>query len=121
MSEIATVGLDLARNVFQVHGSDDAAQKAEAGSGSGFLRADANLRRCHGNLRCTLHYGLLLLKRWNGYQARKRIETGTRSLKGCAERISVKQPDNQTAKIQICVAFGNRFNDLGTAEIIRLI
>jgi hypothetical protein len=36
------------------------------------------------------------------------------------ERISAKDPDRQTAEIQIRVALMNRFNALGTAEIVRV-
>jgi hypothetical protein len=35
------------------------------------------------------------------------------------ERIAARHPDSQTAEIQIRVALINRFNSLGTAEIIR--
>ena len=43
-----------------------------------------------------------------------------RCLKAFGERISARDPDRQTAKIQICVALINRFNALGTAEIVRV-
>ena len=35
------------------------------------------------------------------------------------ERISARDPDRQTAKIQIRIALLNRFSALGTAEIVR--
>ena len=43
-----------------------------------------------------------------------------RCLKAFAERIAARDPDRQTAEIQIRVALMNRFNALGTAEIVRL-
>ncbi len=36
------------------------------------------------------------------------------------ERIGARHPDRQTAEIQIRVALINRFNALGTAEIVRM-
>ena len=36
------------------------------------------------------------------------------------ERISARDPDRQTAEIHIRIAFMNRFNALGTAEIVRV-
>lgn len=36
------------------------------------------------------------------------------------ERIAARDPDRQTAEIQICIALMNRFSALGTAEIIRV-
>ena len=41
-------------------------------------------------------------------------------LKAFGERITARHPDSQTAEIQIRVALINRFNSLGTAEIIRV-
>ena len=43
-----------------------------------------------------------------------------RCLKTFAERIAARQPDRQTAEIQIRVALINRFNALGMAEIVRV-
>lgn len=43
-----------------------------------------------------------------------------RSLNPFGERIAAKDPDRQTADIHIRVAFMNRFNALGTAEIVRV-
>jgi hypothetical protein len=43
-----------------------------------------------------------------------------RWLKAFGERISARHPDSQTAEIQIRVALINRFNALGTAEIVRV-
>ena len=36
------------------------------------------------------------------------------------ERIAARDPDRQTAEIHIRVALMNRFNALGTAEIVRV-
>ena len=41
-------------------------------------------------------------------------------LKAFGDRIAAKDPDRQTAEIQTRVAIMNRFNALGTAEIIRV-
>jgi hypothetical protein len=43
-----------------------------------------------------------------------------RCLKAFVERIAARHRDSQTAEIQIRVALINRFNALGTAEIIRV-
>jgi hypothetical protein len=72
------------------------------------------------NLRATRHYGRAFWKRWTGYHVRSRIEAKMRCLKAFGERIAAKHPDSQTAEIQIRVALINRFNALGTAEIVRL-
>ena len=40
-------------------------------------------------------------------------------LKAFGERIAASDPDRQTAEIQIRVALINRFNALGTVEIVR--
>jgi len=71
-------------------------------------------------LRATRHYGRAFWKRWTGYHARSRIEAKMRCLKAFGERIAARDPDRQTAEIQIRVALMNRFNALGTAEIIRV-
>lgn len=70
-------------------------------------------------LRATRHYGRAFWKRWTGYHARSRIEAKMRCLKAFGERIAARHPDSQTAEIQIRVTLINRFNALGTAEIIR--
>jgi hypothetical protein len=44
-----------------------------------------------------------------------------RCLKVFGERIAARDPDRQTAEIQIRVALMNRFNTLGTAEIVRVV
>ena len=72
------------------------------------------------NLRATRHYDRAFWKRWTGYHARSRIEAKMRCLKAFGERIAARDPDRQTAEIQIRVAIMNRFNALGTAEIIRV-
>ncbi len=36
------------------------------------------------------------------------------------ERIDARDPDRQTAEVQIRIARMNRFNALGTAEIVRV-
>jgi hypothetical protein len=51
---------------------------------------------------------------------RSRIETKMRCLNAFGERIAPRHPDSQTADIQIRVAHINRFNALGTAEIVRV-
>ncbi len=43
-----------------------------------------------------------------------------RCLKAFGERIAARDPDSQTAEIQIRIALMNRFSALGTAEIIRV-
>ncbi|MDZ4134167.1 MAG: IS5 family transposase, partial [Paracoccaceae bacterium] len=71
-------------------------------------------------LRATRHYGRALWKRWTGYHVRSRIEAKMRCLKAFGERIAARDPDRQTAEIQIRVALMNRFSALGTAEIVRV-
>jgi hypothetical protein len=71
-------------------------------------------------LRATRHYGRAFWKRWTGYHARSRIEAKMRCLKAFGERIAARHPDSQTAEIQIRVALINRFNALGTTEIVRV-
>ena len=41
-------------------------------------------------------------------------------LKAFGERIAARDPERQTAEIQIRVALMNRFSALGTAEIVRV-
>jgi hypothetical protein len=41
-----------------------------------------------------------------------------RCLKAFRERIAARHPDSQTAEIQLRVALINRFDALGTAEIV---
>lgn len=71
-------------------------------------------------LRATHHYGRAFWKRWTGYHARSRIEAKMRCLKAFGERIMARDPDRQTAETHIRIALMNRFNALGTAEIVRM-
>ncbi|MGY6634868.1 MAG: IS5/IS1182 family transposase, partial [Alkalilacustris sp.] len=59
-------------------------------------------------------------KRWTGYHARSRIEAKMRCLKAFGERIAARDPDRQTAEIQIRITLINRFSALGTADIVRV-
>lgn len=43
-----------------------------------------------------------------------------RCLKAFGDRIAARNPDRQTAEIQIRIALINRFNTLGTAKIVRV-
>ena len=43
-----------------------------------------------------------------------------RCLKAFGERIAARDPDRQTAEFHIRVALINRFNALGTADVIRV-
>lgn len=71
-------------------------------------------------LRATRHYGRAFWKRWTGYHARSRIEAKMRCLKAFGERIAARDPDRQTAEIQIRIALMIRFSALGTAEIVHV-
>jgi hypothetical protein len=71
-------------------------------------------------LRATRQYGRAFWKRLTGYHARSRAEAKMRCLKSFGERIAARDPDRQTAEIHIRVALINRFNALGTAEIVRV-
>jgi len=71
-------------------------------------------------LRATRHYGRAFWKRWTGYHVRSRAEAKMRCLKSFGERIAARDPDRQTAEIHIRIALMNRFNALGTAEIVRV-
>jgi hypothetical protein len=71
-------------------------------------------------LRATRHYGRAFWRRWTGYHVRSRAEAKMRCLTSFGEHIAARGPDRQTAEIHIRVAFINRFNALGTAEIIRV-
>lgn len=53
--------------------------------------------------------------------SRSRIEAKMRCLMAFGERISAREPDRQTAEIQIPVALMNRFSALDTAEIVRVL
>ncbi len=71
-------------------------------------------------LKATQRLGRAVWKRWSGYHARSRIEAKMRCLKSFGERIASRDPDRQTAEVQLRVALMNRFNALGTAEIERV-
>ena len=71
-------------------------------------------------LRVTRHYGRAFWKRWTGYHPRRQIGAKMRCVKAIGERIAARHPGSQTAEIQIRIALINRFNSLGTAEIIRV-
>lgn len=71
-------------------------------------------------LKATQRLGRAAWKRWSGYHARSRIEAKMKCLKAFGERIASRDPDRQTAEVQIRVALMNRFNALGTAEIERV-
>ena len=72
-------------------------------------------------LRATRYYGRAFWKRWSGYHPRSRIEARMRCLKAFGERIAARDPDRQTAEIHIRIALINRFDALGTAEIVRVL
>ena len=71
-------------------------------------------------LRAPRYYGRAFWKRWTGYHARSRIDAKMRCLKAFGDRIAARDPDRQTAEIQIRVALLNRVPALGTAEIVRV-
>ena len=71
-------------------------------------------------LRATRHCGRAFWKRWTGYHLRSRVEAKMRCLKAFGERIAARDPDRQTAEVQIRIALMNRFSALGTAEIVRV-
>ncbi|GAA6202554.1 hypothetical protein NBRC116599_37800 [Aquicoccus sp. SU-CL01552] len=43
-----------------------------------------------------------------------------RCLRAFSERIETRDPDHQAAEIHIRIALMNRFNALGTAEVVRV-
>ena len=70
-------------------------------------KADCPAAQLRNETLCaTRHFGRAFWKRWTGYHA--------------PSWIAAKDPDRQTAEIQIRVAIMNRFNALGIAEIIRV-
>ncbi len=71
-------------------------------------------------LRATRYYGRAFWNRWTRYHVRSRIEAKMRCLRAFGERISARDPDHQTAEIQIRIAIMNCFSALGTAEIVRV-
>ncbi len=84
-------------------------------------------------LRASRHYGRAFWKRWTGYHARSRrsqdalagslepVALNLLDLMSFGERIAARDPDRQIAEIHIRVALMNRFNALGTAEIVRVV
>ena len=58
-----------------------------------------------------------LWKKWAAYHVRSRVEAQMNRLKLFGERIMSRDPDRQTAEIQIRIAIMNRFSALGRAEI----
>lgn len=72
-------------------------------------------------LRATKYYGRAFWKHWTRYQERSRVEAKMRGIKAFGERIAARDPDRQTAEIHIRVALKNRFNALGTADIVRVV
>ena len=62
-------------------------------------------------------FRMSLDKRWAGYHARSRVEARMNCLKLFGERVMSRDPDRQTAEIQIRIAIMNRFSALGRAEI----
>lgn len=75
----------------------------------------------HETLRAIWHHGRAVWKRWTGYHAPSRIAAQLQCLKAFGERIATRDPDRQTAEIQIRVALMNRFSALGPAEILRAL
>ncbi len=120
--EIGTVTADGAHDTRRCHG----ASLARGALPIIPIRKNGRLRRedCpaaiarNETLRATRHYGRAFWKHWAGYHARSRIEAKMRCLKSFGERIAARDPDRQTAEIQIRIALMNRFNALGTAEIV---
>ncbi|WP_370159496.1 IS5 family transposase [Limimaricola soesokkakensis] len=68
-------------------------------------------------LRATRRLGRTIWKKWTGYHVRSRVEAQMNCLKLFGERIMSRDPDRQTAEIQIRIAIMNRFSALGRAEI----
>lgn len=84
-------------------------------------KEDCPAAKAHNEtLRATRRYGRASWKRWTGYHSRSRVEAKMRCLKAFGERIAARDPDRQTAEIHIRVALVNRFNALGTAEVVRV-
>ncbi len=71
-------------------------------------------------LRDVREEGRAVRKRRNGYNVRSRVEAKQRCLKVTGDRIAAKDPNRQTAEIDMRVALMNRFNELGTADVVRM-
>ena len=68
-------------------------------------------------LRATRCLGRSIWKKWSGYHSRSRVEAQMNRLKLLGDRIMSRDPDRQTAEIQIRIAIMNRCSALGRAEI----
>ncbi|BAQ68006.1 transposase, IS4 family protein [Rhodovulum sulfidophilum] len=68
-------------------------------------------------LRATRHLGRALWRKWARYHVRSRVEARMNCLKRFGERIMSRDPERQTAEIQIRIAIMNTFSALGRAEI----
>ena len=71
----------------------------------------------HETLRATRFPGRSIWKKGTGYHARSRVEARMNRLKLFGERIMSRDPDRQTAEIQIRIAIMNRCSAPGRAEI----
>jgi hypothetical protein len=71
-------------------------------------------------LRANRQHSRAFWKRWTGYHVGSRIEAKMRCLKAFGARICAKDPNCQTAEVQIRVALMNRFSERGTAGIVRV-
>ncbi len=67
----------------------------------------------------TRHYNRAFWKSWTGYHVRSRIEAKMRCLNAFASALP-QDARLQTAEIHVRIALINRFNALGTAEIIHV-
>ncbi len=90
-------------------------RKAELGK-----RTASTAKPQNETLRATRHDGRAYWTRWTGYQARSRIVAETRCLRALHTRIAARDPDRQTAEIQIRIALIARSDALGTAEAVRV-
>ncbi|OCX59735.1 transposase [Thioclava sp. SK-1] len=68
-------------------------------------------------LRATQRLGRSIWKKGTDYHARSRVEAQMNHLKLLGDRIMSRDPDRQTAEIQIRIAIMNRCSALGQAEI----
>ncbi|MDB6177446.1 IS5 family transposase [Paracoccus sp. Z330] len=68
-------------------------------------------------LKATGRLGHSIWKKWGGYHARSRVEAQMNRLKLCGERIMSRDPDRQTAEIQIRIVIMNRCSALGRAAV----
>lgn len=67
-------------------------------------------------LTATRRLGRSIWKKWVGYHTRSRVEAQMNRLKLLGDRIISRDPDRQTAEIQIRISIMNRFSALGRAE-----